>query len=285
MHRLLVCCSVVPRRRMPVAPYSVGKPTSSLAPVGDCIFTEDWSAAPLVEKHEVSHDTRVFTFGLPDGKPLGLSTCACILAKGSTNAEGEPLVRPYTPVSTNAMVGKFELMVKIYNGGLSKHMDSMAVGDTLEFKHIPFNVKTQYPFAKKHIGMLVGGTGITPMLQALHAILGTEGDTTKVSVLYGNRTEQDILARATLDEWSSMYGDRLSITHVLSEKSDGWTGHTGFIDAALIKKHMPEPGNDNQIWICGPPPMYDALCGPRGDAELSGVLPGLGYVTDEVYKF
>lgn len=30
--------------------------------------------------------------------------------------------------------------------------------------------------------MLVGGTGIAPMLQALHAILGTAGDTTRVSV-------------------------------------------------------------------------------------------------------
>jgi len=90
------------------------------------------------------------------------------------------MVRPYTPVSTNALKGSFELMVKCYDGGLSKHMDGMSIGDSLDFKHISFNVKTQHPFVKK-VGMLVGGTGITPMLQALHAILGTEGDTTEVT--------------------------------------------------------------------------------------------------------
>jgi len=178
-------------------------------------------------------------------------------------------------------------MVKIYPGGLSKHMDAMAVGDTLDFKHIPFNVKTQYPFNKKHIGMIVGGTGITPMLQALHAILGTEGDSTKVTMLFGNRTEKDILARTTLDEWCAAYADRLSVTHVLSETSDGWAGATGFINSDLIKDHMPSPsdGDEGQIWICGPPPMYDALCGARGEEGLTGVLAEMGYSAGQVYKF
>ena len=41
------------------------------------------------------------------------------------DAEGNPVVRPYTPVSTNEMVGQFELMVKIYEKGvLSSHLDS-----------------------------------------------------------------------------------------------------------------------------------------------------------------
>merc|ERR1711907_526411 len=123
------------------------------------------------------------------------------------------------------------------------------------------------------------------MLQALHAILGTEGDTTKVSILFGNRTERDILARNTLDEWSAIYGDRLSITHVLSEQSENWSGATGFITTDLIKAHMPPPtdGDAGQIWICGPPPMYDALCGPRGEEGLTGLLAQMGYAPEQVY--
>ena len=75
-------------------------------------------------------------------------------------AQGNPLVRPYTPISTNDLKGKFELLVKCYSSGLAKHMDQLQVGETVEFKHIPFNVKTQYPFKKGHIGMIAGGTGI-----------------------------------------------------------------------------------------------------------------------------
>ena len=62
----------------------------------------------------ISKDTIVVTFGLADAsKPLGLSTCACVLARGGADAAGEPFVRPYTPVSTNALAGKFQLMMKV----------------------------------------------------------------------------------------------------------------------------------------------------------------------------
>ena len=53
--------------------------------------------------------------------------------------------------------------------------------------------------------MLSGGTGIMPMLQALHALLGTPGDATVVDLVYGSKTEADpdILARGTLDAWAA----------------------------------------------------------------------------------
>lgn len=65
-----------------------------------------------------------------------------------------------------------------------------------------------------HLGMIAGGTGITPMLQAcivftvacpslphdwnqiMHAILKDTRDTTHISLLFANQTEQDILCRA-----------------------------------------------------------------------------------------
>ena len=53
------------------------------------------------------------------------------------------------------MIGKFELLIKIYPEGLmSQHIDRLSIGDTMDFKHIPFNVKVQYPYKKKAVGML-----------------------------------------------------------------------------------------------------------------------------------
>lgn len=146
----------------------------------------------------------------------------------------------------------------------------------------------QYPFKAKKIAMLVGGTGITPMVQALHAILGTAGDPTeRVSVLYGSRSADDILAKSVLDEWEKG-SDRLDVTHVLSAEPEGsaWTGARGFIDEALCRAKLPPPGDDVLIFVCGPPPMYAALCGPRGDdAPFEGLLADMGYAADSVYKF
>jgi cytochrome-b5 reductase len=202
------------------------------------------------------------------------------------DADGADVIRPYTPVSTNAMLGQFELLVKIYPGGkLSQHLDKMEVGKPMEFKHIEKNVKIQYPFKPK-IGMLVGGTGITPMIQALHAILGTESDGSSVSMLYGCRTVDDILGRETLDDWSSSH-TRFAVMHVLSSEAEGssWQGLRGFVTKELIEKHLPPPSDDCIIMVCGPPPMYNALCGPRDAAELTGALAELGYKPEQVFKF
>lgn len=211
-----------------------------------------------------------------------------MLAQGGADADGNPFIRPYTPVSTNAMVGEFELMVKIYpEGNLSQHMDKMKVGDEMEFKHIKFNVKKQYPFGVDKVDMLVGGTGVTPMVQALHAVLGNEDDTTKVSMLYGSQRSDQILCEEILAEWQKEYPDRLEVTHVMSNEpeSSDWKGERGFITADLIRKHFGAPGSNVNIFVCGPPPMYNALCGPREEAELTGVLADLGYKAEEVTKF
>jgi hypothetical protein len=173
-------------------PYDPGPPVARLVPPGQCVIGyEEWTPAPLLKRKRVSHDTVLLTFGLQDAsRPLGLSTCACLLAQGAG------VIRPYTPVSTNALLGKFELMVKVYendglgSGVLSRHLATMSLGYSVVFKHIPLNVKFQYPFGRKHIAMIAGGTGITPMLQALHAALGTHGDDSKISLIVSNREQK-----------------------------------------------------------------------------------------------
>ena len=291
----------------------------AVCPAGYCQFNEDWIEVPLTKVEQISEDTKVFTFATPDtSKPLNLPTCACLLAQGGKDAEGNPFIRPYTPISTNSLVGEFQLMVKIYpDGNLSQHMNAMKVGDTLEFKHIKFNVKKQYPFGTKNVSMLVGGTGITPMIQALHAILGNSEDTTKVQMLYGSQKADQILAEVILRDWQKAYPNRLSVTHVLSNEPErkwyknfagakkwvkvllskipllpikppagsSWKGDRGFITKELIEKHFPGPEADTNIFVCGPPPMYNALCGPREEEEISGVLAEMGYSKDQITKF
>ncbi|KAH8074537.1 cytochrome-b5 reductase [Aureococcus anophagefferens] len=135
--------------------------------------------------------------------------------------------------------------------------------------------------------MLVGGTGIAPMLQALHAILGTADDATEVTILYGSRSSDNILAKATLDDWSASHA-QLTVVHVLSHEPEGSASpHArGFIDEKLVEDHLPKPGDDALLFVCGPPPLYDALCGPRGEADaVTGLLGDLGWGPAQVVKF
>ena len=265
----------------------------SLVPPGQCQFKDEFTSVPLLERIPVSATSSILRFGLPDtSKPLNLSTCACILAKA--NIADEDVVRPYTPVSTNALNGCFDLLIKDYgeSAKMSRHMcETLKVGDTVDFKHIVFNVKIQAPFRPQKIVMLVGGTGITPMIQALHAILGDPTTKTQVTMLYGSRLASDILGQELIDAWDKEYGDeRFTNVHVLSHEPEdsSWTGRRGHINKELIEKYVPDPsaGDDLMIFICGPPPMYNALCGPREEQdEIKGVLAEMGYKASQVYKF
>lgn len=258
-----------------------------------CQFGDEFVKVPLVENIPVSKTSFVARFGLPDSsKSLGLSTCACILA--GTEIDGEMVVRPYTPISTNADVGTFDLLIKKYpDGKMSSFLSGLRPSDEniVAFKHIPFNVKTQYPFKNpKFIAMITGGTGVTPMIQALHAILGDEdGSIEKTHMIYGSRSKDDILGKEMLDSWVENHSEKLSVTHVLSheESEVGDDYKKGFIDRKLIESIVPPPsaGSDVLIFVCGPPIMYDILCGGRSEEGVSGVLGEMGYNADQVYKF
>mmetsp|Transcript_12788 Transcript_12788/g.16193 ORF Transcript_12788/g.16193 Transcript_12788/m.16193 type:complete len:138 (+) Transcript_12788:436-849(+) len=97
---------------------------------------------------------------------------------------------------------------------MSQHLDSLSIGDTIEMKgpkgHLnylgrgKFTVKLmRKPLEArkaKHSGMIAGGTGITPMLQVLHAIfLDSKDSSTTASLLFANQTEDDILVREELE--------------------------------------------------------------------------------------
>lgn len=270
-------------------PSMKGPPVKALVPPGKCQFTDENQEVALLERTMVSPNAVVLRFGLPDSnKPLNLSTCACILATAEMG--GESITRPYTPISTNALSGSFDLLVKDYGptAHMSRYMHEMKIGDKISFKHIGPNVKTQAPFPYKKIGMLVGGTGMTPMTQALHAILGEKEGGPHVSMIYGSRKQEDILGKELMHKWAADYPDKFTLVDVLSDepKDSDWKGARGYPTKEMIAKHFPGPEEEDiQIFICGPPPMYNALTGPREDKELGGLLKEMGYKAEQVYKF
>jgi cytochrome-b5 reductase len=273
-----------------------------------CFLPTTFVDVPLIEKREYNHDSTIYTFGLPEGKSLELPVCACILLKapgrgrgqgGKDDWDGSDAIRPYTPMSDNSMYGKFELLVKRYDGGaVSQWLYGLEMGAMVGFKHIKFNIKAQYPFeGKKTISMLCAGTGLTPMYQALWKLLGTPGDDRQVVLMYGNKSVEDILMKEELNAWSKRAAGRLKLVHVVGMRPDdpapeGWvdtpeyTAETGWIDKAKIQKYCFPPAEDTLLFVCGLPPMYEILCGPRTEKEIKegSVLHQLGYTSEMIAK-
>ncbi|HQR53734.1 MAG TPA: ferric reductase-like transmembrane domain-containing protein [Burkholderiales bacterium] len=109
--------------------------------------------------------------------------------------------------------------------------------------------------ADMHV-LIAGGVGITPMMSILRT-LADRGDRRPVTLLYGSKDWESITFREELDALAQRLD--LTVVHVLAQPPDDWTGETGFIDAALFKRHLPAPYAEHEYFICGPNPMMDAI--------------------------
>lgn len=84
---------------------------------------------------------------------------------------------------------------------MSKYVAEMKIGDKIDVRG-PKGMFLYTPNMCREIGMIAGGTGITPMLQVARAIFGNPEDKTKVSLIFANVNEEDILLKDQLTEMS-----------------------------------------------------------------------------------
>ncbi len=104
--------------------------------------------------------------------------------------------------------------------------------------------------------MIAGGIGITPIMSMLRHMRDTEADV-DVTLIYGNRTREDIVFREELDDIAAGEAPNLTVIHVMSRED--WDGPTGHVDRDLIAEHVEEDLSDYSVYVCGPGPMMDEV--------------------------
>ncbi|XP_057967193.1 NADH-cytochrome b5 reductase-like protein [Malania oleifera] len=253
---------------------------------------DKWIEFKLQDTARVSHNTQLFRFSFDPSAKLGLDVASCMLTRAplGQNAEGKTkyVIRPYTPISDPDSKGYFDLLIKEYpEGKMSQHFASLKPGDVVEVKG-PIEKLRYSPNMKKNIGMIAGGTGITPMLQVIEAILRNPDDKTQISLLYANVSPDDILLKQKLDILSASHPN-LKVFYTVDNPSRTWRGGKGYISNDMVVKGLPGPGEDTLILVCGPPGMMKHISGDkakdRSQGELTGILKELGYTEEMVYKF
>uniref|UniRef100_A0A8D8BX54 NADH-cytochrome b5 reductase n=1 Tax=Culex pipiens TaxID=7175 RepID=A0A8D8BX54_CULPI len=257
---------------------------------------------PLIEKEELSHDTRRFRFGLHSGEHvLGLPVGQHIHLSATINEE--LVIRAYTPVSCDDDKGFVDLVVKVYKKGvhpkfpeggkMSQHLESLAIGDRIAFRGPSgrlqylgggkFSIKklrkdpAQIYEADK-VSLIAGGTGITPMLQLVREVLKkADSDKTQLSLIFANQTEDDILLKPELDDLAARYPEQFKLWYTLDRPNPDWTQGKGFITDEMIKEHLFAPSPSTLVLMCGPPPMVNYACIPA--------LEKLGYQMDRTFAY
>ncbi|KAI0036694.1 NADH-cytochrome b5 reductase [Vararia minispora EC-137] len=242
-----------------------------------------WKSFRLKEKIVISPNTAVYRFALHGPKDiLGLPIGQHIAISAEIN--GKEIMRSYTPTSSDEDRGHFDLLVKAYEkGNISRYISLLKIGDSIRVK----GPKGQFNYAPglvNAIGMIAGGTGITPMLQIIRAVCRNPADRTKLSLIYANVNYEDILLKKELDDLVAANPDRLKVYYVLNNPPANWTGGVGFVTKDQIETHLPATDSKIKVLLCGPPPMMTAM--KKHLQELKYPAPRtISKLEDQVFLF
>lgn len=122
---------------------------------------------------------------------------------------------------------------------------------------------------KRPLLLLAGGTGLAPFLSML-GMLAATGATQPVHLVYGVTNDADLVEVARLEELATRIPGFTFTTCVAAEASAH--PRKGYVTAHVEPGHL--NGGDVDIYLCGPPPMVDAVRAWLGE---QGVTPANFY--------
>lgn len=95
------------------------------------------------------------------------------------------------------------------------------------------------------------------MYQLIRAICEDKTDETQVSLVYANKSADDILLRTQLERFQQMAPKKFKIYHIVDNGTAGWTGGVGRVSKQTLQENLPPADADTKILLCGPPGTYN----------------------------
>ena len=281
--------SAKPRRRTPTTTTTTTTTTPTLSnhqtESTPFLNPQTYQPLPLTHKETLAPGVLRLVFALPTPTTtLGLPTGQHVSIRATV--DDKAVTRSYTPVSSDGDKGVLELVVRCYPDGLltSRYLANLQAGvDSVMFRGPKGAMKYRRGWAER-IGMIAGGTGITPVYQVVRAICEDEGDETRVSLVYANKGEGDILLRGELEALAERFPEKLRVWYLLDVAPEGWGYGVGHITKEVVQERMPQPGAGSKVMVCGPPGMVNAAKGMLG--EMGFKVPGkMARMEDDIFVF
>jgi ferredoxin-NADP reductase len=151
------------------------------------------------------------------------------------------------------------------SGFLSRNLE---VGQTIRVAE-PSGVFTVDPdpaISRRYV-MIAGGVGITPLVSMTEAILRGEPKS-RVTLLFGNRSEDEIVFRRRLANLKAEFPRKLELRYALDTAPEGWAGIRGALTGERILEALGGADPNAFYGICGPDPM---MTGAVAALERAGV--------------
>jgi ring-1,2-phenylacetyl-CoA epoxidase subunit PaaE len=192
---------------------------------------------------------------------------------------GDDLRRSYS-ICTPPSSGVLRIGVKRLSGGAFSEgvVERLRVGDSLEVMTPAGRFTTVLdPSARRTYVAVAAGSGITPVLSILAAILEGEPGSA-VTLIYANRTHSSVMFLDEVHDLKDRFPARLQIVHVLSREAQDVELFSGRLDGSRLERILAAlmPAAEVDEWfLCGPQQMV---------GELRATLASLGVDSSHVHS-
>lgn len=209
--------------------------------------------ARLIAKIRRTDIVESFRF-LPENKIGFIAGQFLQLIFDTVNSENKDLNK-FLSFSCSPTKEYIEVTKRLSESDFSENLKKLEINDRV-FLKAPLG-SCIFKDSYKKIGFLIGGIGITPVISIIEYIMDKRLDT-DVTLLYSNRTEEDIAFRKELDYWQSI-NKNIKVFYTITEcQPKDNTCIFGRIDKNLLLdkvKDYPE----RIFFIFGPPKMTEAM--------------------------
>ena len=224
-------------------------------------------------------DTVTIHLERPDGQPVPSAPgqyLTLIVPGAGSGPRTER--RAYSLSSTPQEAPRLSVTVKRVLGGVVSNylLDTVRVGQHYEV--LPplgnFTVRPA-PGAARSLVLIGAGSGITPLMSMLKAVLAVE-PSSHVLLIYGNRNEDSVIFKQQLASLEAASRGRLQVEHVYSQprQAAGPHQHTGRLNRTTLLRILEQrhqfPAAQAEYYICGPEGL---MAESQAALELLGV-PG-----------
>jgi ring-1,2-phenylacetyl-CoA epoxidase subunit PaaE len=113
------------------------------------------------------------------------------------------------------------------------------------------------PKAARSLVLIGAGSGITPLMSMLKAVVSTEPNS-HVLLIYGNRNEESVIFQKQLAEIEANSNGRVQVEHVYSQPLNpgGPHRHTGRLNRTMLLRILEQrhqfPAEQAEYFMCGP---------------------------------
>lgn len=203
----------------------------------------------VVENRKETSETFTLVLEPADGGAMFTFLAGQFIMLHLFNPDGTVWARAAYSIATapSESTSSFELGIKLH-GDFTKRCAALAAGDEVGVQG-PYGAFVLKPDTERLV-FFAAGIGVTPLRGMIREALLTDKPV-DIYLLYSEKSRDRIAYEREFRDLAARHPRFHPIFVLTREQPEGWDGESSRIDAAMVKKYLPNP-DKGRYCMCGP---------------------------------